>query len=269
MPTWLRVVSIGLGLGVGAAGGVAVFVTSNGTGSLALLAVGALFVLLGLTGQQIRSFKLGGNEVVLSDAVSEQYFRGDEEGALAEVEQQLKRAVGAGEGVQSPLQGPRLERELSEHVTQAARDLGGDAYQLVAQEWFDAIVGIREWRVGVDIRTGTNFSPPAVAGHLLAACIQAKEAGHSVYAVMVVVNADKPDPARFGSLNAALVAARLGRNTVFVTPDDRDPRATIRAALQSILDYLDKRRQVEGDSGGMVPPLGPLPYDDGEVTGTP
>jgi tetratricopeptide (TPR) repeat protein len=59
---WWRAVAVAIGFGGLAAGGVAVFVTSLEAGPVALLAVGFLFLIIGMSGRLPTRLKIGDNE---------------------------------------------------------------------------------------------------------------------------------------------------------------------------------------------------------------
>lgn len=70
-----RLVAASIAVVAGGAGGVAVFATDNGAGSVALLALGALFGLLALSGRSLVSAKFGENEVVFDKALRQSVVR--------------------------------------------------------------------------------------------------------------------------------------------------------------------------------------------------
>lgn len=67
----MRSVCAALGVTLVGAGTVAVFATDNGLGSLALLVLGALLVLVGITGEAPVRLVLGGHEIWLRQQVQE------------------------------------------------------------------------------------------------------------------------------------------------------------------------------------------------------
>ncbi|HWM09304.1 MAG TPA: hypothetical protein VNO82_08160 [Solirubrobacteraceae bacterium] len=77
-----------LGFAVFAAGAVAVFVTENGTGAAAMLAIGAAFMAFAALGDRIQSLELGGVKLTIRDLARQTYalareaeHRGDDEAA--------------------------------------------------------------------------------------------------------------------------------------------------------------------------------------------
>ena len=72
-------------IGSAAAGGgtAAIFIKNNSGGSLALVATGAVFLLMAVTGHGVRSFKLGSNEFVMDRVETAQVLKdeGDDEAA--------------------------------------------------------------------------------------------------------------------------------------------------------------------------------------------
>jgi len=248
---------VGIGLAAGVAGAVALFVTNQSTGGELLIAVGLVLVVCGVTGQGLRSVDLLRGVVKLD--------------FLADLEPELKEAPPMADGGHDEAATDGTDRNEDAtraalgfraramvHLSWAALHLGGSPYVLPLPNAFDAIVGVREWRIGVHVIADGGFSPTDVADHLEAACRSAAEAGHSVWAVMVIADGETPDPPRFGSLNAAMVDRELGHNLALIQPDT-SPQGTILSVLSYIVDYLDKRRRVEAESDGKVPALAPLP----------
>ena len=105
-----------LGVAVFAAGAVAVFVTENGTGAAALLAIGAAFLVIAVLGDRVQSVELGGVNLTIRDLArqtlvlaQEAEQRGDEESAarlrtvaaelqaLARGYRRLRRSMRAGD----------------------------------------------------------------------------------------------------------------------------------------------------------------------------
>lgn len=60
------------------AGATAVFVTSNGAGSAALLAFGSALLVLAALGHRVESLQLGGAKLKLRAAAAEKYARAEE-----------------------------------------------------------------------------------------------------------------------------------------------------------------------------------------------
>lgn len=71
VPLWVRGMAAALGAAAFVAGGVAVFVTDNGTGSGALVAAGVALGALALFGDRISSFGVAGAQVNLVQASQE------------------------------------------------------------------------------------------------------------------------------------------------------------------------------------------------------
>jgi hypothetical protein len=84
-----RSLAIVLGAAVMGAGITAIFVKNNGTGALALILVGAVFLLVGVTGVIVTSLKVGDNEVVLERVRQAQaaFAQGDTKTANAIVQE--------------------------------------------------------------------------------------------------------------------------------------------------------------------------------------
>lgn len=77
-----------LGVGVFGAGVAAVFVTENGTGAAALLAIGAAFLVIAVMGDRVQSVELGGVNLTIRDLARQTFGlaqeaeqRGDDESA--------------------------------------------------------------------------------------------------------------------------------------------------------------------------------------------
>jgi hypothetical protein len=83
-----RIVSGVVGILCVAAGVLAIFYKNNNGGSIALVAVGAAFLLMAVTGYGIRSLKIGPNEIVMDtlNVARQLRLQGDDEGAVQAVE---------------------------------------------------------------------------------------------------------------------------------------------------------------------------------------
>jgi hypothetical protein len=69
----IRVAAGVFGVGVFAAGVLAVFVTENGTGAAALLAIGAAFMVVAVLGDRGQSVELGGVNLTIRDLARQTY----------------------------------------------------------------------------------------------------------------------------------------------------------------------------------------------------
>jgi hypothetical protein len=87
-----RLVSGMVGVLCVAAGVLAIFYKNNNGGSIALVAVGAAFLLMAVTGYGIRSLKIGPNEIVMDtlNVARQLRLQGDDEGAAQAVESLIK-----------------------------------------------------------------------------------------------------------------------------------------------------------------------------------
>jgi hypothetical protein len=111
-----------LGVAVFAAGVVAVFVTENGTGTAALLAIGAAFMVIAVLGDRVQSVELGGVNLTIRDLARQTHAlareaerRGDDESAaglrtvaseleaLARSYRRLRASMRAGHDARAPL----------------------------------------------------------------------------------------------------------------------------------------------------------------------
>ena len=69
----IRTVAGALGVTAFTTGAVAVFVTENGTGAAALLAIGAGFMVIAVLGDRVQSVELGGVNLTIRDLARETY----------------------------------------------------------------------------------------------------------------------------------------------------------------------------------------------------
>jgi hypothetical protein len=87
-----RLVSGVVGVLAVTAGVLAIFFKNNNGGSIALVAVGAAFLLMAVTGYGIRSLKIGPNEIVMDtlNVARQLRLQGDDEGAAEAVESLIR-----------------------------------------------------------------------------------------------------------------------------------------------------------------------------------
>jgi hypothetical protein len=87
-----RIVSGVVGVLSISAGTFAIFYKNNNGGSIALVAVGAAFLLMAITGFGIRSLKIGPNEIVMDtlNVARQLRLQGDDEGAAEAIESLIK-----------------------------------------------------------------------------------------------------------------------------------------------------------------------------------
>lgn len=123
----------------GAAGGLAVFVTDNAAGAVALLTLSALFGVLSLTGYSISKAKFGESEIVFAKALSSSVARRIER-APEPVAEELASAVMEAEArtrgplvakAQSVQEGLRYERESETHSCGQFQKLPSDLMSAV------------------------------------------------------------------------------------------------------------------------------------------
>jgi hypothetical protein len=123
-----RLVAATVAVVAGAAGGVAVFVTDNGAGSVALMGSGVLFGLMALNGRPLVSAKVGDSEVVFAKALTRSLTRRTNE-ASPEVAAEIAGAlVEAGAQARQPLvnwaRGHLYEQAVAEALRDIAQDVG-------------------------------------------------------------------------------------------------------------------------------------------------
>lgn len=176
-----RLVATSIALVAGAAGGIAVFATDNGAGSVALLALGALFGLLALSGRSLVSAKFGENEVVFDKALRQSVVRRIAE-ASPQVAVELAGAlVEADAQARQPLvnwaRGRLYEQAVADALRGVAQDAGFDVTDLtgVAHAGADFQLRHNDDAIDVQIRrlVAHHTIPPdwilpgRVRGHLL------------------------------------------------------------------------------------------------------
>jgi hypothetical protein len=121
-----------LGVGVFAAGGVAVFVTENGTGAAALLAIGAAFLVIAVLGDRIQSVELGGVNLTIRDMArqtlvlaqeAEQHGDMESAGRLRTVAAELQALARGYRRLRGSMRASRERTRALEHVMAEARSL--------------------------------------------------------------------------------------------------------------------------------------------------
>ena len=87
-----RILSGAVGVLSIAAGVFAIFYKNNNGGSIALVVVGAAFLLMAITGYGVRSLKIGPNEIVMDtlNVARQLRLQGDDEGAAEAIESLIK-----------------------------------------------------------------------------------------------------------------------------------------------------------------------------------
>jgi hypothetical protein len=141
--------AVGLfGIGVFAAGVVAVFVTENGTGAAALLAIGAAFMVIAVLGDRVQSVELGGVNLTIRDLARQTYalareaeHRGDDESAarLRTVASQLEALARGYRRLRGSMRSGHERTRALEHVMTEARRLAkSDALEAAdVVTWFE------------------------------------------------------------------------------------------------------------------------------------
>lgn len=132
LPPVIRAVAGVLGVAVFAAGVVAVFVTENGTGAAALLAIGAGFMVIAVLGDRVQSIELGGVNLTIRDLARETYalareaeHRGDDESAarLRTVASELDALARGYRRLRGSMRAGAERTRALEHVMTEARRL--------------------------------------------------------------------------------------------------------------------------------------------------
>jgi hypothetical protein len=121
-----------LGVGVFAAGVAAVFVTENGTGAAALLAIGAAFMVIAVLGDRVQSVELGGVNLTIRDLAAqtralarEAEHRGDDVAAeqLRSVATELEALARGYRRLRASMRAGHERTRALEHVMTEARRL--------------------------------------------------------------------------------------------------------------------------------------------------
>ena len=125
-----------LGVAVFAAGVVAVFVTENGAGAAALLAIGAAFIVIAVLGDRVQSVELGGVNLTIRDLARQTYAlareaerRGDDESAarLRAVASELEALARSYRRLRGSMRAGGERTRALEHVMTEARRLAQNA----------------------------------------------------------------------------------------------------------------------------------------------
>lgn len=137
-----------LAVAVFGAGVLAVFVTENGTGAAALLAIGAAFLVIAVLGDRVKSVELGGVSLTIRDLARETYalareaeHRGDDESAdrLRAVANELKALARGYRRLRGSMRAGHERTRALEHVMTEARRLAqNDELEAVdVLTWFE------------------------------------------------------------------------------------------------------------------------------------
>lgn len=128
----IRAASAVLGIGSFGAGVTAVFVTENGTGSAALLAIGAGFLVLAVLGDRVQSVEMGGVNLTIRDLARQTFAlaqeaerRGDEQSAarLRAVGDHLQALARGYRRLRRSMRAGRERTQALTHIVREARTL--------------------------------------------------------------------------------------------------------------------------------------------------
>jgi hypothetical protein len=201
-----RIVSGAVGVLSVAAGVLAIFYKNNNGGSIALIAVGAAFLLMAITGYGIRSLKIGPNEIVMDtlNVARQLRLQGDDEGAAEAVESLIKtptplltRPVADTSMSRSFLRinpSPTNSYSIPEDYDNAVRaalnaELSGRGLVLpdmsANTQRFDFLVRASEKTFGVEIRLGNRIRFDAFAQSMN---LLLQTTATSIDGVLVVIN---------------------------------------------------------------------------------
>ena len=181
IPNLVRIVAGIGGIALAVAGGIATFQTSNQAGSVALLALGAVLLVVATLGQQITRFRAGEYEVVfaLLAQASKERASGDEERAGLLVDTALAQ-VTAQQGTSGPsVQATRVfaERQILNDVARFAKlKLSGSH---VTRNWhagdvtLDGVLDFDDRRIGIGIRESRADNLDSIIGSLVSIGIRA------------------------------------------------------------------------------------------------
>lgn len=181
IPNLVRIVAGLGGITLAVAGCIATFQTSNQAGSVALLALGAVLMVVAIMGQQIRRFRAGEYEVVfaLLAQASRERASGDEERAELLVDTAMAQ-VTAQQGTSVPsIQATRIfaEREILNDVARVAKLKRTGSH--VRRNWrageviLDGLLEFDERRIGIGIRESRADNLDSIIGSLVSIGIRA------------------------------------------------------------------------------------------------
>lgn len=143
-----------------------------------MIAVGAVFLLMGVTGHGIRSFKFGSIDVLMGayERAQEQKAQGDDEGALATLDsliettpQQLSGKVDAVSTVSGKIQtttslGLGYEQAVYNALTEAVWQWGVVLQDVrSSSRRFDWIIRVEQLNIAVEVRAGDKVNAQALA----------------------------------------------------------------------------------------------------------
>jgi hypothetical protein len=166
-----RLIAGGVAVGAGAAGTLAVFMNKSQAGSVALLALGALFGLLALTGHSPVSVKVGEYQVLLYEVLAEQM----EESSPAVAEQLAEAVQEVEDRLRTQLPPPvdlALDYKRYEEAIFAALDRilpKGSWSQTEPGQAGDAVITIDGKRVFIEVKVSyrsTRFTAHSIRNFL-------------------------------------------------------------------------------------------------------
>lgn len=227
--TRVRVASWAIGLSAGGGGITALFQNRPEGGTVALFAIGSVFLLMGVTGHGIRSVKFRDTEVILNTVAAARQLRsvGNEEAA-----EELVVDLVAGRTPSTPVAASPIQSKMKSNVD-AAQLYEGRVQSLLIQfladkalflanppsgSRFDSLIQIGGRTVAIEIRTGTRFPATHVADILGG---KVRRSDVRIDGLLVIVNCD--------------------------------PHDSILRRLDSALDYLDIPKLVWGWSDSLEP----------------
>jgi hypothetical protein len=136
----IRVAAVVFGAAVFGAGVAAVFVTDNGTGAAALLAIGAAAMALAVLGDRVQRVEMGGVSLTIRDLASQTYGlardaeqRGDEESAAG-----LRAVAGELEALARGYRRLRGSMRAGDERTQALEHVMTEARRLAQNDGLEA-----------------------------------------------------------------------------------------------------------------------------------
>jgi hypothetical protein len=197
--------AIGLGLGT-----ASIFVKNNNGGSIALIAIGGLFLLMAVTGHGIRSVKVGSNELVMDTVAEAQRLKsqGDEEGAEETIETLIEtidtatvsatptvrtsRAESYREPRSLKMTPQAYESEVRIAVDQSLGIRGMSVTDMrPGARRFDFVVQVDGLTIAAEVRHGPRIRPVAFIDSMNGLL---KTTELNISGLLVVINTDQSDP---------------------------------------------------------------------------
>lgn len=235
---WQRTVSLAAGLAGLGAGGTATFITKNTIGAGVLLAIGAFFWLIGLTGWAPQRVKIGGNEIEWYERYQQVQKVLNRTFAEADPEAKERVAETVVESHLSPTEPVRRQAEdfLRQQTQQYERAVGSAFLRVGAQshfipghdQHFNGVFRYNEIAVGVHVKyTKSNVSIKRSINEMFS-ILETPGWGIDVSGIVLVVPLDADYEIGDGIL---LGNPRL-RMVRWSSPDDDD---RIRATLEQLV----------------------------------